>query len=72
MTILDIVPGKPRMCLQENLVDCADCGGLIKTPLILERKQIIRNQDNMMILLNILIKRNKVMKLHTPCTNECL
>ena len=31
MTILDIVPGKPRMCLQENLVDCANCGGLIKT-----------------------------------------
>ena len=28
MTILAIVPGKPKMCLQENLVDCADCGGL--------------------------------------------
>merc|ERR1719209_1728590 len=30
MTILDIVPGKPKMCLQENLVDCADCGGLLR------------------------------------------
>ena len=29
MTILAIVPGKPKMCLQENLVDCADCGGLL-------------------------------------------
>ena len=28
MTILAIGPGKPKMCLQENLVDCADCGGL--------------------------------------------
>ena len=28
MTILAIVPGKPKMGLQENLVDCADCGGL--------------------------------------------
>ena len=28
MTILAIVPGKPKMCLQENLVDCTDCGGL--------------------------------------------
>ena len=28
MTILDIEPGKPKMHLQENLVDCADCGGL--------------------------------------------
>ena len=28
MTILAIVPGKTKMCLQENLVDCADCGGL--------------------------------------------
>ena len=25
---LAIVPGKPKTCLQENLVDCADCGGL--------------------------------------------
>ena len=29
MTFLAIVPGKPNMCLQENLVDCADCGGLL-------------------------------------------
>ena len=29
MTILAIVPGKPKMCLQENLVDCADCEGLL-------------------------------------------
>ena len=28
MTILAIVPGKPKMCLQDNLVDCADCGGV--------------------------------------------
>ena len=28
MTILAIVPGKPKMCLQEILVDCADCGGV--------------------------------------------
>ena len=28
MTILVIVPGKLKLCLQENLVDCADCGGL--------------------------------------------
>ena len=28
ITILTIVPGKPKMCLQESLVDCADCGGL--------------------------------------------
>ena len=28
MTILAIVPGKQKMCLQENFVDCADCGGL--------------------------------------------
>ena len=21
-----IVPDKPKMCLEENLVDCADCG----------------------------------------------
>ena len=28
MAILAIVPGKPKMCLQENLADCADCGGL--------------------------------------------
>ena len=29
MAILAIVPGKPDMCLQENLVDCVDCGGLL-------------------------------------------
>ena len=28
MTILAIVPGKPKTCLQENVVDCADCGDL--------------------------------------------
>ena len=28
MPVLAVVPGKPKMCLQENLVDCADCGGL--------------------------------------------
>ena len=28
MTVLAIVPGKQNSCLQENLVDCADCGGL--------------------------------------------
>ena len=28
MTILAIVPGKTKMCLQENLVDCTNCGGL--------------------------------------------
>ena len=28
MTILALVPVKSKMCLQENLVDCADCGGL--------------------------------------------
>ena len=28
MTILASAAGKPKMCLQENLVDCADCGGL--------------------------------------------
>ena len=28
ITILGIAPDKPIMCLQENLVDCADCGGL--------------------------------------------
>ena len=28
MAILAIVPGKPNMCLQENLADCVDCGGL--------------------------------------------
>ena len=28
MTILAIVPGISKVCLQENLVDCADCGGL--------------------------------------------
>ena len=27
MPILAILPGKPKMCLQEILVDCADCGG---------------------------------------------
>ena len=31
MTILAIVPGKPKTCQQENLVDCADCGGLCTT-----------------------------------------
>ena len=25
-----IVPGKPKICLQENLVDSADCGGFMK------------------------------------------
>ena len=30
MTILALVPVKSKMCLQENLVDCADCGGLIR------------------------------------------
>ena len=29
MTVLAIVPGKQNSCLQENLVDCADCGGLV-------------------------------------------
>ena len=28
ITILATVTAKPKMCLQENLVDCADCGGL--------------------------------------------
>ena len=28
MTILAIVPGISKVFLQENLVDCADCGGL--------------------------------------------
>ena len=28
MTILAIVPGKPKMYLQENLMDCADCACL--------------------------------------------
>ena len=28
MTVFAIVPGEQNMCLQENLVDCADCGGL--------------------------------------------
>ena len=28
MTILALVPDQSKMCLQENLVDCADCGGL--------------------------------------------
>ena len=28
MAILREVPGNPKMCLQENLVDCTDCGGL--------------------------------------------
>ena len=28
MTILANVPGISKVCLQENLVDCADCGGL--------------------------------------------
>ena len=28
ITLLAIVPGKQKMCLQENLGDCADCGGL--------------------------------------------
>ena len=31
MAILAIVPGKPNMCLQENLADCVDCGGLPAT-----------------------------------------
>ena len=30
MTPLYILPGKQKMCLQENLVDCTDCGGLIE------------------------------------------
>ena len=30
MTVLAIVPGKQNMCLQENLVDYADCGGLVR------------------------------------------
>ena len=29
MAILANVPGKPDMCLQENLADCVDCGGLV-------------------------------------------
>ena len=29
MTIFAIVLGKSKMCLQENLADCADCGGLM-------------------------------------------
>ena len=29
MTIFAIVLGKSKMCLQENLADCADCGGLL-------------------------------------------
>ena len=29
MTILAIVPGISKVCLLENLVDCADCGGLV-------------------------------------------
>ena len=28
MIILAIIPGKPKMCRQENLVYCRDCGGL--------------------------------------------
>ena len=28
IVFLAIVLGKLEMCLQENLVDCADCGGL--------------------------------------------
>ena len=28
IVFLAIVLGNPKMCLQENLVDCADCGGL--------------------------------------------
>ena len=28
IVFLAIVPGKLEMCLQENLVDCTDCGGL--------------------------------------------
>ena len=28
MIILDIVPGKPKMFLQENFGDCLDCGVL--------------------------------------------
>ena len=31
-TILVIVPGKRKMCLQEILVNCADCGGLSLVP----------------------------------------
>ena len=27
-SILAIVPQKPKSCLQQNLVDCPDCGGL--------------------------------------------
>ena len=30
ITFLALVPGKSMMCLQENLVDCTDCGGLAK------------------------------------------
>ena len=41
MTVLAIVPCKPNMCLQENLVDCADCGGL---------KDYDRDQNNITIL----------------------
>ena len=29
IVFLAIVPGKLEMCLQENLVDCTDCGGLL-------------------------------------------
>ena len=29
MTLLSIVPSKPKIYLPENLVDCADYGGLL-------------------------------------------
>ena len=49
MAILAIVPGKPNMCLQENLADCVDCGGLPSPPSdiwdIFEFQTFLKNVD---------------------------
>ena len=41
MSILAIVSGISKVCLQENLVDCADCGGLAFGVIFLVRSSSI-------------------------------
>ena len=33
VTILAVLQGKPKLCLQENLVVRADCGGMVEVVL---------------------------------------
>ena len=82
-----IVPGKLEMCLQENLVDCADCGGL-HTRLLLRKKnrnyQIYKklefdyknilnsNNPQPVIVTRFLNRRNKALDKARQSANESL